>query len=76
MPKGYIDFDTFKKQTNTKLRPKKYKCPKCHQYVEDTITNLMGKKLCINCYLEEESRKKKVVVYDKESEETVSDKPE
>ena len=57
MPKGYMSFEDFK--TNKGIKEKKWRCPKCHRYVSDTVRNIFGKRMCLDCYYEEEMARKK-----------------
>ncbi len=57
MPKGYMSFDDFKSTKN--LKEKKWRCPRCHRYVSDTVRNIFGKRMCIDCFYEEEAMRTK-----------------
>ena len=70
--KGYIDFDTFKEKYPSK--PRKFRCPRCKKYSESIITNIFGKRMCVDCFQEEnkkveEARKKREIKEAKSIEE-------
>jgi uncharacterized Zn finger protein (UPF0148 family) len=55
MPKGYIKFEDFQKQTN-KRKPHLPLCPRCKQPMEFVTHNKFGKVMCANCLAEEEQK--------------------
>lgn len=52
MPKGYIDFDTFKAQHPHK--PRIPNCPRCKKPMVNITRNIYGKVMCGDCLAEEE----------------------
>ena len=48
MPKGYIDFDTFKAMRKTK--PRYPRCPRCKKPMISVMTNKFGKVMCADCF--------------------------
>ena len=48
MPKGYIDFDTFKAQH--KVKPRYPRCPRCKKPMVSVMINKFGKVMCADCF--------------------------
>ena len=55
MPKGYIDFDTFKAQHPHK--PRIPNCPRCKKPMVNITRNIYGKVMCGDCLAEEEKKR-------------------
>lgn len=55
MPKGYIDFETFKSQHPHK--PRIPLCPRCKKPMVNVTKNIFGKVMCADCLYAEETRK-------------------
>ena len=66
MPKGYINFDTFKEQHPHK--PKVKTCPKCKKPMINATRNIFGKVMCTDCLYEEEMRKMSARIRKEEQE--------
>ena len=57
MPKGYIDFDTFKEKVPSKRKKRLPLCARCKKPMEFVMTNTQGKRICPDCLWEEEQRR-------------------
>jgi uncharacterized Zn finger protein (UPF0148 family) len=55
MPKGYIDFDTFKAQHPHKERIPT--CPRCKQPMTNITRNIYGKVMCADCLAADEQKR-------------------
>lgn len=55
MPKGYIDFDTFRAQHPHK--PRLPLCPRCKKPMEFVTKNVFGKVMCADCLAAEEGKR-------------------
>lgn len=57
--KGYISFDDFKALHPSKSRVPR--CPRCKKPMTSIVTNIFGKRMCGECFAEEEQKRETAI---------------